>query len=162
MKVKRSVLLTKRFLFLLAGLVGVTVLLQCSIFVLLSIYKIAGSCCFKIDEGTIRNQAKLSKWVVPGALKSSRSKRENQQQICKKKNGQKKLFLEIKDKFYSTKVVPAFLLGVLNTKCCGCSEARTWRNEQSLSMEKGFPAIGFKCKMHSSVDEIIWCNHRLF
>ena len=61
MKVKRSVLLTKRFLFLLAGLVGVTVLLQCSIFVLLSIYKIAGSCCFKIDQGTIRNQAKLSK-----------------------------------------------------------------------------------------------------
>ncbi|KAM7436456.1 hypothetical protein ABFA07_013722 [Porites harrisoni] len=66
MKVKRSVLLTKRFLFLLAGLVGVTVLLQCSIFVLLSIYKIAGSCCFKIDEGTIRNQAKLKTTQVDG------------------------------------------------------------------------------------------------
>ena len=142
MKVKRSVLLTKRFLFLLAGLVGVTVLLQCSIFVLLSIYKIAGSCCFKIDEGTIRNQAKLSKWVVPGE-KALGAKERTNNKFARKKNGQKKLFLEIKDKFYSTKVVPAFLLGVLNRKCCGCSEARTWRNEQSLSMEKGFPAIGF-------------------
>ena len=164
MKVKRSVLLTKRFLFLLAGLVGVTVLLQCSIFVLLSIYKIAGSCCFKIDEGTIRNQAKLSKWVVPGALKSSRSKRENQQQICKKKNGQKKLFLEIKDKFYSTKVVPAFLLGVLNTKCCGCSEARTWQWTNIVNGKRisDYWFLNAKCQMHSSVDEIIWCNHRLF
>ena len=161
MKVKRPVLLTKRFLFLLAGLVGFTVLLQCSIFVLLSIYKIAGSCCFKIDEGTIRNQAKLSKWVVSGE-KALVAKERTNNKFARKKNGQKKLFLAIKDKFYSTKVVPAFLLEVLNTKCCGCSEARTWRNEQSLSMEKGFPAIGFKCKMHSSVDEIIWCNHRLF
>ena len=111
MKVKRSVLLTKRFLFLLAGLVGVTVILQCSIFVLLSIYKIAGSCCFKMDEGTIRNQAKLSKWVVLGEKPLGAKERTNNK-FARKKNGQKKLYLEIKDKFYSTKVVPAFLLGV--------------------------------------------------
>ena len=42
--------------------------------------------------------------------KSSRSKGENQQQICKKKNGQKKLCLEIKDKFTPPKWYQPFYL----------------------------------------------------